>query len=322
MTVSVALCTFDGVPFLAAQLESIAAQTVLPDELIIADDGSRDGTLDAVGAFADSAPFPVRVLEPSCSPRGVTGNFERAIREAAGEVIVLCDQDDVWHRDRVEVAVARLGEAGALLVHGDADLVDASGSPLGGSLFDALEVRARELELIESGEAFDVFLRRNLATGATVAFRRELLDLALPFPEEWVHDEWLAVLAAARGGVRVERRPLVDYRQHGGNAIGASAPTLRYKLARLLEPGAERTRMLARRSGLLATRLAETGAPEAAVRAARRKQDFEASRAAQPRWRPGRLPGILRRLRAGDYASFASRGRTDAIRDLLGAPGR
>src|SRR4030095_7340214 len=99
-----------------------------------------------------------------------------------------------------------------LLLHSDASLVDAELAPLGNTLFHALEVQRAELEAIAQGRAFDVFLRRNLVTGATTVFRRSLLDAALPFSDAWVHDEWLAAIAAATACVGGAPEPAIDYR--------------------------------------------------------------------------------------------------------------
>ena len=97
---SVALCTYNGARFIIAQLESIAAQSRLPDELIICDDHSRDGTLDLVRRFAVSASFSVCV---HANPKnlGSTRNFEQAVEMCKGDIIVLCDQDDVWRPDKL-----------------------------------------------------------------------------------------------------------------------------------------------------------------------------------------------------------------------------
>jgi hypothetical protein len=122
--------------------------------------------------------------------------------------------------------------------------------------------------------------------------------------------------------VRLERRPLVDYRQHGGNEIGAAAPTLRYKISRVLEGGgAARTARLAERAEILAKRLRRIGADPALTAEAEAKARFEAERAARPRVRLARAPGVARRLASGGYARFASRGALDAVRDLLGRAG-
>src|SRR4029077_8380451 len=92
---SIAMCTYNGARFLPEQLESIAAQTRLPDELVVCDDGSADESAEIVRNFGKNAPFPVR-LELNEKNLGATKNFEKAIGLCQGDLISLADQDDVW----------------------------------------------------------------------------------------------------------------------------------------------------------------------------------------------------------------------------------
>lgn len=315
MRISVALCTHNGERYLEAQLRSILDGTRVPDEIVVSDDASTDATLEVARTVLGSAGVAHRILE---NPRalGVTANFEQAVRATTGDLIALADQDDVWHPSRLARIEAELGGAGVLLRHSDARLVDDAGDDLGTTLYARLRVRPDEVAAIGDGRAFATYLRRNLATGATTAFRRELLDDALPFPAEWVHDEWLAILAAAREAVRLVRHVEIDYRLHGANQIGVAEPTLRYRIARVLGDSGDRAAHLARRSELLAERLAARGLPEHAAQAAA-KARFEGRRSRLPALKIGRVPGILRGVFRGDYRRFASQRSLDAVRDLF-----
>lgn len=317
--VSVALGTRNGARFIREQLESILRQSSPVSEIVLSDDASADDTVEIARRTVRER-IPLVVLQND-EPLGVTRNFEQAIRRTSGAFIALCDQDDVWSDDRVAVALGAMRlHTDVTVVFSDARIVDADGRPSGARLFDLLEVREEELAGIRDGRAFEVLLRRNLATGATLLFRRSLLDAALPFPATWVHDEWLTMMASVSSRIEVEGRPLIDYRLHGDNAIGARVPTLRAKIARVLEPGRERTAGLARRGDDLVERLRREGADPALVRSAELKAGFESSRSALPDRRMARLRPILSRLRSGDYGRFASQGRLDAVRDLLGRP--
>ena len=101
----------------------------------------------------------------------------------------------------------------------------AAGADLGTTLFAALGVTAAERAEVAAGRGFDALLRRNLATGATTMLRRRCATVALPIPPGWIHDEWLAIVAAATGRTAIVDAALTDYRQHGGNQIGARRPT-------------------------------------------------------------------------------------------------
>jgi glycosyltransferase involved in cell wall biosynthesis len=317
--VSVALCTYNGEAFLAEQLASIDRQTVLPGEVVISDDGSTDRTPDIVERFAATSTVPVRFLR-NATALGVTRNFESAIRATDGELIVLSDQDDVWRTDRIERALAAFDARPELqLVCSDARLVGADGASLGTGLFASLSIGPRERDRIRAGDAFGVLLRRNLVTGATVMLRREVVDAAAPFPAPWVHDEWLAIVAASRGPIELLEEPLVDYRQHGANQIGIVEPTLAYKVSRLMEPGRQRNRDIADRIAGLASWLDEsrTEAPRADPGGVVAKAAFERFRADLPpaRWR--RILPVLLRVPRGEYRRYASQGALDVVRDLL-----
>ncbi|PJJ71234.1 glycosyltransferase involved in cell wall biosynthesis [Diaminobutyricimonas aerilata] len=314
--VSVALATFNGARYLEEQLSSILVQTRLPDEIVVSDDGSTDETHELVERIRDEHPEVEWVIE-SGGGLGVVRNFDRAVRGTTGDVIVLSDQDDRWHDVRIERALAELERTGALLHHSDARLVDATGTDLGATLFERLEIADRTFGEIEQGDAFGVYLRRNLATGAATAFRRELLDDALPFPEAWVHDEWLAILAAARGRIAIDRAQLIDYRQHGANQIGVRRPTLARKVRRVFEHQGGRNEDLAVRARVLFDRLVEVGTPQRLTEAVAQKAAIEQRRADLPRGRVKRLPGVVHLLRTGAYERYASQGRKDALRDLL-----
>jgi hypothetical protein len=132
-----------------------------------------------------------------------------------------------------------------------------------------------------------------------------------------VHDEWLAIMAAARGQITLLEQPVVDYRQHGSNQIGVRAPTLGNKVRRVLQPRGSRNRELALRSAILAERLSAAGFSQADRLAASQKSAFESARASLPARRWQRIFGVIRLLRSGDYGRYASQGMTDVLRDLF-----
>lgn len=320
-SVSVALCTHNGVPYIDQQLASILAQTRPPQQIVLSDDASTDETVarvrQAVDDFAGAA-IELVVLENSPA-LGVVANFEQAVRACTGDIIVLCDQDDLWVPTRIETLLARFdAEPELLLVHSDARLVDGDGAPLGHTLFDAIAVSASEIAEIHAGNEFTTLLRRNVVTGATTAFRRSLLDVALPFPRSWVHDEWLAMVAAIVGRTDVITEQLIDYRQHSANQIGARKLTAPGILRELRTDRTARGIRLVARAEDLEARLDSFGA--AATPTVRdlvaRKAAHERRRRDLPALRIARLPAVLRELRSGEYSVFG-RPRASVVRDLL-----
>lgn len=322
MSVSVVLCTYNGERWLPELWRSLLAQTRLPGEIVVRDDASADGTLDLLGELVEEAQARgVRVAVARNERNlGFVGNFELALADATGDIIFLCDQDDVWHPQKIALMLKAFEQRpNLLLLHSDARLVDEAGRDMHCGLFEALEVTRRERTLIHSGRAFDALLRRNLATGATLAFRRSLLQDVAPFPPEWVHDEWLAIIAAAIGEVDCLEQPLIDYRQHGGNQIGAQSRDLAKKIARAAEPRHAYLQGLIGRTGLLLRHLREFGprVSEAKIRAVYCKLRLLQRRAAMPACRPCRLPAVMLEALTGGYARYA-RGMHAAAYDLFG----
>ncbi|MDP9604542.1 UNVERIFIED_ORG: glycosyltransferase involved in cell wall biosynthesis [Variovorax paradoxus] len=322
LEVSVALCTRNGARYLPEQIRSICEQTPLPREIVLSDDGSTDDTLavvrDTLAQCGMSDRIVLRVFSNS-PPLGVTRNFEQAVRACSHDLIALCDQDDVWHPGRLARMVAQFeARPDLLLLHTDARLVDGDLKPLGSTLFHALEVRPAELEAIASGEAFGVLQRRNLVTGATTMFRKTLLDAALPFAPEWVHDEWLAAVAAATGRMDVLPEPTIDYRQHGNNQIGARRLTLSEKVAKAFVERGDKHVARLRRAEALLKRLEQLGERVRAgcLDAQRDKVAHQRFRAGLPAARPLRLLPILLEAARGRYARFG-RGKQAIVQDVF-----
>jgi len=323
--VSVALCTHNGARFLREQVRSICLQTLPPLEIVLSDDASRDGSVEAVrSAMAECAverpglSIALRVFENAVALR-VVKNFEQAIAACTGELIALSDQDDVWMPDRLERMVSHFErDDNLLLLHTDARLVDAERRDLGQTLFHALEVTASETERVHAGNAFDVLLRRNLVTGATAIFRRTLLSDALPLPVEWVHDEWLGIIASATARVDLLEQPLIAYRQHGSNQIGARRDTFAEKVRKALASRGSTHVERAVKAEILLARLLLMGdrvSPEI-LEKVRSKIEHQRFRAALPASRLARCVPVLREAMTGRYDKFG-RGIRGVVRDLF-----
>src|SRR5258708_2267565 len=128
--VSVVMATYNGASFIQDQLDSLAKQDLLPDELVISDDGSTDDTLDIVVAFAQQAPFPVHVHRNE-TRLGYRSNFMRAAGLARSDLIAFCDQDDIWDPRKLKICAAAFDDPEVLLVYHNARIVTADGRPVG-----------------------------------------------------------------------------------------------------------------------------------------------------------------------------------------------
>jgi len=222
LRLSVAMCTYNGARFLAQQLESIAAQTRLPDELVVCDDGSADESTEIIRKFAKNAPFPVR-LELNEKNLGPTKNFEKAIGLCRDEFISLADQDDVWKPQKLSKLWQVLQEnPRAGYAFSNADLIDERGSRLGRELWDSVKFHGSLYNGFFAAGQVASLLKRSAATGATMAFRAGLKNILLPISPYFVHDYWVSLLGSCMGwyGVPIPDS-LIEYRQHEGQQIGA-----------------------------------------------------------------------------------------------------
>ncbi len=218
---SIALCTCEGSFFLPAQLESLAGQSVLPGEVVVCDDASTDGSVDIVEEFAKKVPFQVQIVVNEAR-MGAVKNFEQAISLCKGKYIALCDQDDTWYENRLEMALQCMIEAekdsGAktpVLVHSDLAVIDGSGKQVAPSYMKARRIKHKGDKVLNN------LVAQNFVTGNTVLFNSALKKLALPIPDEaFMHDWWLALVAAAAGQIEFIEQPTVYYRQHQANVIG------------------------------------------------------------------------------------------------------
>lgn len=241
--ISVAMCTYNGVRFLHAQLESIASQARQPDEVVICDDGSSDETVILAEQWARTAPFQVHIhVNPERI--GSIRNFDQAIAKCSGDLLALCDQDDVWLDHKLgEAERAFKSDPGLGVWFTDALLVDEQLRVLSETLWEKLGFDARMQRTIRSPGAFEILLGRSLVTGATMVFQRRLKELVQPIPSTlryFIHDRWIATTIAAVAPLGCSPRPSMLYRQHPGQQLGvADRPSLLESLPNRLsrEPG-------------------------------------------------------------------------------------
>lgn len=202
--VSIALATYNGAKYLPEQLASFLAQTRLPDELIVGDDNSQDGTIALLEEFAGRAPFPVKVTvnRPGLGP---AANFATAIGRCSGDVIFLSDQDDIWDSRKIERMTEFLAERpGILVAVHDAALIDGDGTPIGLTMGG---------QIAGSGED----PARGLVAGCCMAFDAHLARLYDPVPDSETHDAWLTSMADDLGVRAYLPEALISYRRHGAN---------------------------------------------------------------------------------------------------------
>jgi glycosyltransferase involved in cell wall biosynthesis len=317
MKLSVAMCTYNGARYLEEQLQSITAQARPPDELVICDDASQDNTRRLLEEFAQRAPWPVG-LRFNPTNLGYTKNFEQAIAYCSGDIIVLCDQDDVWRSDKLQVIEATLAAApDAGLVFSDAEIIDEDSRPQGYSLWQCANLSKQRFGLLTSGHAAQALLVQNAVTGATMAFRAQFKELVLPIPAGGliIHDWWIALLIGSVSKIVAINQPLISYRRHGGQNLGFRTDRDRVFPREHYESLMYQLEEMASR---LENRQYSANNPQvqASIKAIKAKAKHLRTRLTLPRSKWQRVPGVLMELLGGRYHRYSNGWRSTA-RDLL-----
>ena len=228
-TLSVALALYNGEKFLEPQLDSLLQQTRQADEVILCDDCSTDRTAALAERFIEEHGLSHWKLFRYEANGGYQRNFCRALEQATGDLIFLCDQDDVWLPHKLE-EMERLCEAHQeiLSLSSSFQMIDAKGKPLeetespGWSNHGLVPMEVGQGELVQI--PFSVILQYNLFPGCTTVVRRELKDRYLQSSERQMPHDWeLNLLAGSEEGLYFYNRPLIAYRIHGNNTIGHSS---------------------------------------------------------------------------------------------------
>ena len=214
MKISIAMTTYNGGEYLEQQLISFANQQKLPDELIICDDRSSDDTIKILEKFSKHAPFDVKIFINDHN-LGFVKNFEKALSQCNGDIIFLSDQDDSWFPNKISSILKHFNSnsQSSLIIH-DAKIVDENLKYHGSNTLS---------QVLRGYGSTDVYI-----TGALTAIRKDLLDYALPFPENIEsHDGWIHNVAKILNKREIVRTSLGFIRRHSSNTSGWVASSIK-----------------------------------------------------------------------------------------------
>ena len=221
-SISIALATFNGGSHLQEQLESLASQALLPKELVVSDDGSKDNTIDLLVEFSKISPFPVRLFI-NREQLGYGRNFLKAASMCLGSHVAFCDQDDIWLPKKLERINAALRDNDFDLIAHSAKVVDRHLSWLGANFPDIKFDRFLDESERSNGffwPGFTLTISKALLSDVCSISGSAMKDL------NFAHDELICELAINRL-CYVISEPLALYRQHGNNLIGFHGAMLR-----------------------------------------------------------------------------------------------
>ena len=228
--IAILLSTYNGEKFLSEQLDSLLKQTYSNLIIVVRDDDSQDGTNLILDDYSTRYKEKIHRIQGDKNNLGASGSFsylvEYALRkkkrlDLTSAYLMFCDQDDIWFPEKVAIQVNEMLIAEKriptqpILIHSDLYVVSATNQLIAESFikYQGLEIKRND---------FADIIISNLVTGCTALINEELAKNAIPIPKKAImHDWWLALLASATGEVIFLTTPLVHYRQHGLNTIGA-----------------------------------------------------------------------------------------------------
>lgn len=221
--ISVVLTTYNGEHFIEPQLRSILEQTHQPTEIVLVDDASTDHVCEIAEKLLQERGIPYRILKNE-SNMGYMRAFEKGLQNATGDYIAFSDQDDVWDLDKLHHLFGAMKNLESqhpevpLLVFSDVKIVDRDLNVHSDSFN-----KTQKFHMEKTSQCFCSLCVQNVIPGMSMMINRKLKELATPFPEHTVHhDWWIALVCAHSGKIRYVDLPLVYYRQHGSNVLGAN----------------------------------------------------------------------------------------------------
>ena len=220
--ISIILPTYNGEKFIAELIESILAQSVKDFKLYIFDDLSTDNTYEIVSDFASRYPDLIIAEQNDTNSGGAGQNFIKLMMRIRNDYIMLCDQDDVWLDDKIELTLEKMkemeqefGSAMPVLVHTDLTVTDEKLRVISESYKDMANIKFKFTKL-------NNLISMNVPTGCTIMYNHALSLLITAEPDFMVmHDWWVALIAATFGKIGSIEAQTVLYRQHGKNSVGA-----------------------------------------------------------------------------------------------------
>lgn len=219
--VSILLATYKpDLIYLRKQLESINKQDYKDLELIVCDDSDDPIQLLTIKKELESiiTNLDFKLIKNKLN-LGSNKTFERLTTMATGAYIAYCDQDDIWEVDKLTKLIKKINKEKALVCYSDLSIIDGNDKLISSSF----KKISKRLNHVTGDEKYKYFLRRNSITGCTMLIKTDIAKSSLPFPnyDEYVHDHWLALYASSKGRVAYVEEPLVRYRLHSNNQIGA-----------------------------------------------------------------------------------------------------
>lgn len=223
MKISVVMASYNGAAHIVEQLLSIDNQSLNPDEIIIVDDASTDNTCSLINDFFSKTDITGKLVVHE-ENKGFKNTFLEALTYADGDLIFLCDQDDVWHRDKIKKIASVMDRNKAVsAINTSYNLIDNDGNPISEGIKNKKRSKGKTGLY---NVTLENVLKYNVAMGCTMAVKKSVADKLVKYMESvksfnLPHDWMLNIVSAVMdNGLYMLNEELISYRIHGNNTIG------------------------------------------------------------------------------------------------------
>lgn len=237
MKTAILLATYNGEQFLKSQIDSLLNQTYKDFVIYISDDQSTDSTNNIIMEYVEKYPTKIKNLHTPTRFGNARDNFFNLISRVEADCYLFCDQDDVWNPDKIEKLVEEYQKHPdniPTVIHSDLTVVDKDLNILNSSLFEIMH--------LDKNPSWKKLLVQNNATGCTMLINKALADLYKKNSHKIIknniimHDYFFVLAASLFGKVYFIDEPMLKYRQHGNNSVGAkNVNSFSYKLYKIKE---------------------------------------------------------------------------------------
>lgn len=231
--IDILLPTYNGAKYLPALIESILNQTFNDLRFIVRDDGSKDNTREVLKGYKDRHPSKFLLVEDTLGNQGTSGSNNVLIKYVTSDYFMFCDQDDIWEPNKIEESLNEIKKleqenpGKPILVCTDALCFDENGKVTAQSFYESQKFQ-------DVTDNYHKMLALNVVQGATALMNKKTLDYVKFIPKDLFHDWWTGVIVCYYGKVSYIHQPLLRYRQHSSNVVGANDVGLNYLASKLV----------------------------------------------------------------------------------------
>jgi len=328
MKTSIILCTYQGERFLEQQLQSLQDQTLIPDELIIQDDGSTDRTVEIIEEFTKKSTLHIKFYKNK-TQLGACRNFLSAMHKSTGDILFFCDQDDVWVPQKIDEMVAAFERnPEKLMVICNAELIDDAGNTIQENYFQFTNM-GRKLPLVERNLESYFLKYPAIVNGCFMGFRKELRTQSKEFKKEnpnfefqFLHDQYITYLTLAtqpKHSVLALPNKLVLHRLHENQAVGVhEASSKKTSLSKVKIGKEQRFQFRINWLQRIHTFLSKLNTNQAYLQELETAQEFYTFRLQQMNESTmKRLPKTLQKFGLKAYHAYTENALKEVTRDLI-----